>query len=221
MTKHNDYSILDPIKYAEDFRGRKNGRYIGQNHMTKRLELFGTMCVYIQDKGPHLANYTFNQKGLHTNQFKATSYVVPDLGHSQGYERTHISLLNKLIVQEIDAENSAIKQMSGDIKFNGMTLALDHLFNLCDIAPTSINAIDGYIEDNLRLPALDMLEQIKNGKLKAEEAKKQMKSLCKKYLEALQTEVSKKNSKQNEKIKIIRQDLDHENYIKGMLAALY
>jgi len=225
MTK---ISKPDPTNFAEDFRSRKwqsQPVQVGQLHMKKRLELFNEMCTYIDSKAHYLAQHSFPSSN-YKNEYAAKNYVVPEsyiyTAMKKGfktYERTHIALLNKIIVQ-----NGALYQLTGNITFKGTLITLDLLFNLCDIAPSTVNSIDWVMEYHLRPYGKSLLENIRIGHLSIEQAYIELMKKYKCQLELLQTKVSQKTVQYSDdygdKINEIIQDKDSLNYIQGMLNAV-
>ncbi len=223
--------LQDLLNLAEDFRkGNLSEDEMSKRHMWKRLNFFHVMCRYISEKAPHLQKFDFpyHQK----NQFQPDFYVVPSsyasskLDH-EGYERAHISLLSKIAVQEEDK----LFSLRGPLIVLNQQTTLSDFFNLCDIAPQTINAIDAYVECELRDFALQLLKEVKEGACSPIEAANDLARHYGWILVELQDRVREKNSKvpknhflgkdfENIVQKIIQDRQKALHYIDGMFAAI-
>lgn len=223
--------LQDQLNLAEDFRkGNLSEASMSKSHMWKRLNSFHVMCRYISEKASHLQKFDFpyHQK----NQFQPDCYVVPasytssKLDH-EGYERAHISLLSKIAMQEEDD----LFTLRGPLIVLNQQTTLSDFFNLCDIAPQTINVIDAYVECELRDFALQLLKEVKEGTCSPVEASD---DLARRYgwiLVELQDRIRDKNSTApkdhflgkdfENMVQVIIQDRQKAlRYLEGMFAAI-
>ncbi|WP_068471297.1 hypothetical protein [Candidatus Protochlamydia phocaeensis] len=153
----------DGTGLAEDFRklGQFRQKTMGERHVWKRLNAYLVMGRYIAEKAPYLTEYElpFHQR----DQYAAVSYVTPPgyKGQKSQYstfERVHIAMLSKIVLQK----DEKLVKMVGSVTVKGKETSLHHFFNLCDIAPKMLNAIDSYAELLLREDAISLLQEVKN-----------------------------------------------------------
>lgn len=155
----------DRTQIGEDFRFCTDRSEIAKRHMWKRLNFFLVMCRYIKEKAPHLKNFSFPV--FRKNQYNATAYFMPASSKKGKYygdlfARAHISLLSKIVVEKSDH----LYVMQGDLELTAGKVrktTLDQFFNICDLAPHTINSIDWYAEYFLREKAYALLNKVKNG----------------------------------------------------------
>lgn len=221
----------DQLKLAEDFRKKifSEGE-MSKRHVWKRLNFFHVMCRYVNEKALHLQEFDFpcHQK----NQYQSDLYVVPSsyanlkLGY-EGYERAHISLFSKIVVQK----EGHLSTLDGPLIVLNQQTDLSAFFNTCDIAPKTINAIDCYVECELRDFAIQLLKEVKEGTCSPMDAAD---DLAKRYgwiLIELQDRILEKNVKAPKNhflakdfentVQMIIQDRQKSFlYINGMLEAI-
>ncbi|MBA2367622.1 MAG: hypothetical protein H0V82_01185 [Candidatus Protochlamydia sp.] len=191
--KSFDNRQSDNINYAQDLT-KKDYFDAGKLHIAKRLELYGELCKFIQNNKDELYGCNFPKKN-NINEYAARQYVVPskysDVKIPYGSQRAHISLFNKIIVNQ----NNELNKIEGEILFKGTKISLNRLFNLCDITNSVINDIDGIMEFNLRTFGKDLLNGILKGDLTAEVAANYMNRAYHQELTMLTAKVSDLKSK--------------------------
>lgn len=167
--------VEDRTKIGEDFRTKHTSVEIGLKHMLKRMSFFFVMCNYVSEKAKFLQNYSLPM--YQKNQFAVNLYAVPSSykqSKSEDWERTHISLLSKIVTQHVQTHelfkivgHLTVKNMQGSKLVKTIETNLEAFFNICDIAPRIVNAIDWYAEYWLRAQAYQYLDDIRTGKLDA------------------------------------------------------
>lgn len=132
---------------------------MGNKHMFKRLEIFQALGNYMKTKKDSLKDYKI--PNCVEGQYRACAYFVPSLGGKDDYQRAHISLLNKVVLQE--RKSGKFYEINDSIKFKGKETTLHELLNTCDYAPRLLNDIDSYWESAMRPYADSQLRDVLNG----------------------------------------------------------
>lgn len=159
-----DASLTDSTKISEDL-SRLSPIDQGYRHMLKRLNSNYAIAQFIHNHGTELQNYSL-KIGLSKGLFLATDYVIPsDYTHKpgRGLERCHISMFPKLVFKGMS--NTSEYELNGKLVVNGYEFTIKNFLNLCDIGPSLLNGVDGYLELQGRLRMRNLLEQVREGTL--------------------------------------------------------
>lgn len=174
---------IDDLKIAEDFRKNlfqartkidiEQARIkIGGKHASKRLYSFKCLSEHLSQV---LAKKELEKYELCTDiklgNFKSEGYTVPPFYKSTEtnsykkdskkldvFEKVHISILNKIYFKKDGQQYKLV----GLMEVPGHVTDVQCFLNLCNIAPKTLNLIDCYVEQRLRVYTLLLLDRLKS-----------------------------------------------------------
>jgi len=178
--------FTDKTGFAYDYSKCKDRIRIGYEHMQKRVILIKMMVAYVSTESPLWKGYAFVTE-TKSKLFQANEYHVPetlpnmdnrhpkDFYEVKGHSRAHISILNKLIVQNMNGETFQVEDSIPYVnrKKNNETLmtTISKIFNTIDFVEVELNHIDSYVEFRTRISFLEKFESLRQRKMSADQAK--------------------------------------------------
>lgn len=158
---------------------------IGYSHGFKRLNFYLITCKVVKLYSDQLKSLQFTQyKAIQANRPRCTEKEDKDF-KAEKFQNIHISLIPHVVVI-IDKD---IKRLICPLKLivngNEIDTDLNSFLNVCDIGPSVLNDIDGYIEDKCRNKSNNFFSQIVQGQLDPLVAAKKMNTLFTVHLNKL------------------------------------